>query len=351
MTSCDYRFSEGQRYLVYARRMPDGRWTASDCSGTKPADEAIEDLAFIQSVPGLPPGGRIYGDAQRVRRAATGTSEPEVTPLAGLRATFTNDRAQYEIVSGADGRFDIVVPAGTYTARPGIPTTLKAYYPRTLTVADRGCAPTFFHVVSNGRVAGVARTPAGRPIARAMVHLLPVEAVTEEQVRAVSLNSATTDPRGRFEIDALPAGRYVLGINVRFGPRLESPYYAFHPAASDRAGAATIEVREGELTAGVEIAADRLPPGVIAGIVLDGTGRPVTRARIVVGPAVSPFSYSGGAVSDAEGRFTLNVVGRTTYVVRASLGTGPSFRESAATVRVEDRTGECTLVLGEPLGR
>jgi hypothetical protein len=184
-----------------------------------------------------------------------------------------------------------------------------------------------------------------------MVHLLPVEAVTEEQVRAVSLNSATTDPRGRFEIDALPAGRYVLGINVRFGPRLESPYYAFHPAASDRAGAATIEVREGELTAGVEIAADRLPPGVIAGIVLDGTGRPVTRARIVVGPAVSPFSYSGGAVSDAEGRFTLNVVGRTTYVVRASLGTGPSFRESAATVRVEDRTGECTLVLGEPLGR
>jgi hypothetical protein len=58
MSSCDYRFEEGGRYLVYARRAPDGRLTTSLCSGTKPADEAIEDLAFIQSVPGLPPGGR-----------------------------------------------------------------------------------------------------------------------------------------------------------------------------------------------------------------------------------------------------------------------------------------------------
>jgi len=36
-SSCDYDFQLGKQYVIHARRTPDGRWTTSMCTGTKPA--------------------------------------------------------------------------------------------------------------------------------------------------------------------------------------------------------------------------------------------------------------------------------------------------------------------------
>jgi hypothetical protein len=43
-SSCDYTFETGRQYVIYARRTDDGRWTTSECSGTKPIERAAADL-------------------------------------------------------------------------------------------------------------------------------------------------------------------------------------------------------------------------------------------------------------------------------------------------------------------
>jgi hypothetical protein len=46
--SCAYAFVHGTRYLVFARRAPDGTWRAVFCDPTAPIDQAGEGLAFAR---------------------------------------------------------------------------------------------------------------------------------------------------------------------------------------------------------------------------------------------------------------------------------------------------------------
>jgi hypothetical protein len=46
--SCAYAFVHGTRYLVFARRVPDGTLRAFFCDPTAPVDQAGEALAFLR---------------------------------------------------------------------------------------------------------------------------------------------------------------------------------------------------------------------------------------------------------------------------------------------------------------
>jgi hypothetical protein len=46
--SCAYAFVHGTRYLVFARRAPDGTLRAFFCDPTAPVDQAGEALAFLR---------------------------------------------------------------------------------------------------------------------------------------------------------------------------------------------------------------------------------------------------------------------------------------------------------------
>jgi hypothetical protein len=191
-SSCDYDFQVGQRYLVYAHRRQDGTLVTTDCAGTKPADRAFEDLAFIQSVPGLPPGGRIFGTATRVFANLLDSARSRAEPATGLRLLFEREQQQFEVATGADGEYELTVPPGEYTLRPDVPETIRAYYPRVVRVADRGCAPCSVSITANGRIEGTLTSPDGRPLAKQSVLALPADAVTGEELRASSLQVGQT---------------------------------------------------------------------------------------------------------------------------------------------------------------
>ena len=48
--SCAYGFVQGTRYLVFARRAPDGTWSSSLCSSTAPLTEAGEAITFARGI-------------------------------------------------------------------------------------------------------------------------------------------------------------------------------------------------------------------------------------------------------------------------------------------------------------
>jgi len=58
---CNYRFTPGTKYVVYARRSDDGRLTTDKCSRTKPLAEAAEDLKYLSALPAAGTGARVYG--------------------------------------------------------------------------------------------------------------------------------------------------------------------------------------------------------------------------------------------------------------------------------------------------
>jgi hypothetical protein len=46
---CGFAFQARSRYVVYAYRLPSGELTTGLCQRTRPADDAAEDLSFLES--------------------------------------------------------------------------------------------------------------------------------------------------------------------------------------------------------------------------------------------------------------------------------------------------------------
>jgi hypothetical protein len=53
--SCAYAFEHGTRYLVFARRGPDGAYTAFYCDPIAPVDQAGEAIRFARGARAAPP--------------------------------------------------------------------------------------------------------------------------------------------------------------------------------------------------------------------------------------------------------------------------------------------------------
>ena len=132
--SCAYAFVHGTRYLVYARRAPDGTWSAFFCDPTAPLDQAGEGLAFARGIArDSRRGGSLFGFVSIVERARNGrVGEP--SPLSGVTiairegtrvfSTKTDTRGQYEFKDLTPGRYLLTVSAAS-AADPVPPSTIQ----------------------------------------------------------------------------------------------------------------------------------------------------------------------------------------------------------------------------------
>ena len=119
--SCAYAFVHGTRYLVYARRAPDGTWSSFFCDPTAPLDHAGADLAFARGVArDSRRGGSLFGSvsiAERERDGQIGLPTPlgrvTIVIREGTRAfsTTTDSQGQYAFNDVAPGRYTFTVSA------------------------------------------------------------------------------------------------------------------------------------------------------------------------------------------------------------------------------------------------
>jgi hypothetical protein len=142
ISDCDYWFTDGVRYLVLARRTPDGQFEVSRCGRTVPADDADDALAIIRAIArGDIVVGRIAGAVQMGERLSAREGLIGGLPVPG--ATVTLRQANGSLLSvetSADGRYVFEsVPPGTYavtvrTTASQVPVALGA----TVTVPGAG---------------------------------------------------------------------------------------------------------------------------------------------------------------------------------------------------------------------
>lgn len=300
---CGYRFTIGQRYLVYASRSKTNLIT-SICMRTKPFIQADEDLAFLGTLSSAAPGATIHGRVARYDpKKEVGVSGPDVF------ITLEGEENK-EVRPDTDGNFRLSgLRSGKYKVKLHLPDTLTTYQAEhELTVADRGCGSQSWYVTDNGAVSGKIVDAEGQPVARILVSLVTP---TSDPRAADDARLERTDEEGRFKFSAVKRGRYVIAVNFNRFPDPTDPTNAyppsFYPGVLDQAQAEVITLLLGErVTDRLIRVPSKRPSSVVSGQVVWQDGSPVSAAQLLLTDityGVKPLSHALQA--DEQGRFSI----------------------------------------------
>jgi hypothetical protein len=315
-TSCEgmAALARGGRYLVYAGHLQSVGLSIGPCSATKPVDDANADLAFLRSLQPSGSGGRLYGQVA----VETGAREP--TPLPDVTVVVEDEaHKRVELKTDRDGNFETNgLKPGKYLVNPLLPENYVfrdgRQKNREVQVSDRGCARVPFWVNVNGRIAGRLSDSSGRP---APAYLI-LESVGEPPRTFLGY----TDEEGLFEVQGVPAGKYLLRVDMKKDDK-EIAYY--HPGTIDRSKATVISISMGQKLDEQNFHL----PSTLQVVVLQGTvtysdGRSAANVEVRLIPDYGSKSAAlqvDGSYSDTEtdglGRFTLHGYKGVTYKILA----------------------------------
>ena len=204
---CSVSFRTGREYIVYAAPGDGGgKLATSVCSRTRPIEDAAADVSYARALKsGTAPSGSIGGQLLVVPVDLSGKPTQSPRPLQGVTVRVAKNGEEESAITNQGGDFAVASRgAGTYTVRLDVPSE---YYTIARTkdvhVADaNACAQADITLYDNSRVSGRLVDPNGRPVPG-----LSVEVATANLRQS---RRSITDRNGRFDVNRLPAGRYVV---------------------------------------------------------------------------------------------------------------------------------------------
>jgi protocatechuate 3,4-dioxygenase beta subunit len=346
-SSCDYRFEPGRRYVIYAKRTPEGRWSTASCTGTKRIEEAAADLDYFAGLRTAAPTGRVYGSIERILLDPNDRTKIQTVPAAGVSVTLTSSVKEISITTDREGKLDTAVPPGEYTIAPAVPPTIRVYGDRRpMSITARGCAPVRFSLIADGRVSGHVVDQNGRGVPRTSVDLVPIDSPDGRPPDSGEVSpSGMTDADGRFEVGPILPGRYFIAVNARFGARLDSPYAPTYFPGGDRGGAIAVEIGEGERKSGFTITVRSLPETTILGRVVSDDEQPVPDADVTIWSTYSRGMVIASAKTDGTGTFRVRVPGELSYLLRATARIEAGVRQAETVVTVTSQMAGVRLTI------
>jgi len=215
--SCRSVFRAGRRYLVFAVKNPRDGELDTSCSATREWDGSGRDVEFLASLSKPATGGRIFGTVEHQTTFGGGLAQPAVVPVA-TSVRLISPTGQRTVVS-TGGEFDFSGLAnGTYRVHIDVPRGFTGDNESSVTIAHaRDCSSETFVLDSNGRIAGRMVPGAGNSFpqrVRVMVARAFPDFATPDPL------FAAIRPDGSFEVDSLPPGDYVIGVNLKNTPVL-----------------------------------------------------------------------------------------------------------------------------------
>jgi protocatechuate 3,4-dioxygenase beta subunit len=196
----------------------------------------------------------------------------------------------------------------------------------------------YFSLIANGRIEGRVVRADGTPASDASVDVVPADLPPGEPPPNSTVSpSRHTDKDGRFSIDAILPGRYVIAVNVRFGPRLSAPYLTTYFPHGARQDARIVEIGEGERKTGFTILVNPLRETTISGTVVLDDDRPVAEASVFANAVDHRDMIVASSKTDSSGAFELRLLAGVTYRIRAGVRTDNTFRPTETVVFVGER--------------
>jgi hypothetical protein len=125
-------------------------------------------------------------------------------------------------------------------------------HPNTTELAGTACTQVSLNLSLNGKIAGAVVSSRGEPLADVPVQALAVRSGAKRPERK-AFRSQKTDVDGRYEIQGLPPGEYIVGINAERG-RDEVVYRpVIYPGTGNRDEGSRIPVAKGESRNGINL--------------------------------------------------------------------------------------------------
>jgi protocatechuate 3,4-dioxygenase beta subunit len=311
-----------------------------------------------RAVTPAPAGGSIQGrvvDAQSQEPLRRAVVELSGRPLLRPLTTRTDLEGRY---SFAD------LPAGSFVVRVSKPRYLSLEYGqrrpfepgrRLLLEARERFQGVDVLLPRAGVIAGRVLDPAGDPIDRVWVQLFRV-GYADGQRRLVSAGRAVSNDSGEYRLSGLAPGEYYLfarEMAVPPGPYVHDTIgYAntFYPGVRTVEEAERLTVGMGQELLNMDVTMPVVRAATLSGRVVrvDGTPLPSVRVSLLDGAfSGSDGNVSGGAPTDADGRFRIAGVGAGSYQLAADVRDGPAPGRGVLPVEVvgADQPG-LTIVVG-----
>jgi Carboxypeptidase regulatory-like domain len=296
--SCHFRLKLGERYVVFGDRSfgdESGPTMVSTGACTKSfnlrGNEHVLDALRNTLSNGEP---RLLG---RVYRASPGVYPENGLPGVvvtldrdGVTRTVTTDvLGNYEFRTLEPGRYRIGVersgflPDDQYNLRWSGEMRLDRIpgdSPRgTVLIPSLGCEIWSLRMWHNGRISGTIRDIEGQPVRAVRVQVFGID--TRNEVESLPLHDVLTDNAGHYQIDRIPPGEYVIGINAKKYRDEEAYPPTVFPRGWNREEAQRLRIEESGEVNGIDL---RLLPKreefPILVRVVDSAGKPMRRKRV-----------------------------------------------------------------------
>jgi hypothetical protein len=230
------------------------------CSRTRPVSEAVVDLRLLHEPAST--GTRLIGYVREPQKFVGGLVPPvSLKPAAGAKINVAGPAGKRVITTDASGVYEVDdLPAGDYTLQLVVPENqIVGFFkneeaPANVHLDDRGLVEHNFELFWNGRIEGRVEDDSGKP-AHAWVVLMSADGV---QLPGSVNFAQMTNKDGSYEVEKIPAGRYMVLLNPS-GPRDEWPYdVQFYPSATSAGDARVLALSEGQEISGIDFHVQRL---------------------------------------------------------------------------------------------
>jgi hypothetical protein len=332
-----------------------------------PLSEAQEDLDLIRALLSGRPQTRIFGVAHEYLSKLGDISSFDKTsryvPKAGLTIIAEGNANKYETSTDGVGRFRLNgLKPGKYKLRLVLPANYGMNFSFQHNERDvevtAGCwsEEVDFTVRVDSRISGRIHDAQGNPVGeRVRVSIIEYDSNMKDQ-RPVESRNEYTNKEGRYEFDGVPAGRYVLGVNIADVPDKYTPYAkTYFPAASTIAQAAVINLAAGQKLNGLDL---RLPPPLeevtVTRMVLTKDGKPAAEAHVALYDVERPDEpvWKADTETDKEGLFIVKGFKGRRYRIRAYLSEDYLAGTGTQSEMLEVDTGKASpnikIVLSKP---
>ena len=311
---CTWVFYEdviGDEFLFYLQNPPDDSklWYEFGYSRSDATSRVADDLLYLNNI-----------EAVRGRTRVSGTmsdNEP------GRKIWILGKGKVYETTTDKNGVFELYdLPPGRYALEPEMPFGWKIDRMTigTTTVSDRKQQIRGRHIlftlkprqhaaidiafVLDNVISGSVVDARGRPLSRVQVSLQPMD------VNNKSINFEYTDEQGRFAIESIDPGNYIIVVNEDGEKTVEAPFSVFYyPNVTEQARARIFRVRAGDNIKGLKIVPNTEEMVTVKGVVRYVDGTPARKATVRFKSAKMP-GVNGDALEDtnAQGQFSFKIL-------------------------------------------